>query len=88
MLKIHNDRWNLVECDIKHGELIVQDALFKKKRSFHVPMLVNALVVGQIAFASTSSNKIMQIDLNNAKRRFVSASNLKPEQLQHLFPRN
>ena len=87
MRDTHKDRWKLLECDIKQGELVVQDALFKKKRSFHVPMLVCAIVEGHDAYVSTSSRKVMHIELNSAKRQFISASTLTPEQHQYLFPK-
>ena len=85
MIAIYKNRWSLVECDIKNGELVVMDALFKKERVFHVPHLLNAVVVENFAYVSTSTSKIMRIDLNNARRQFVPASHLDPAQCQALF---
>lgn len=88
MQDIQNVRWKLLECDTKNGEFIVHDALFNKKRAFHVPMLMHSIVEGHHAYVSTSRHKLMQIDLNSTKRQFISPSTLTPEQHQQLFPRD
>ncbi len=71
MNRAQENRWELLGIDNTNSTFIVQDMLFKKPRYFHVPMLTNVVVDDCFAYALTSSRKIMQINLETAKRKFV-----------------
>jgi hypothetical protein len=64
-------RWELLGINVVNGTLLVQDLLFNKPRSFHVPMLTNAKVMDGFAYVATRQGRVMQIDLQTAKRKFV-----------------
>ena len=65
-------RWELIGIDTVNSTFTVQDALFKKPRNFHVPMLTNVVVAEDYAYALTSRRRIMRIHLQTAKRTFVN----------------
>lgn len=84
MLK-DKDRWKLIGFNVGNGSFVVQDNLLNKQRSYHVPMLTNAIVIDRFAYILTLTRKIMRVDLPTAKRQFITPDTIETAEIQAMF---
>lgn len=67
-----NNRWAIANLDTAKGTVTVSDSQLKRKKTYHVPYLSHTIIKDQTLLAATTLNKIMEINLVNGSRRFLS----------------
>lgn len=69
-------RWALISLNVSASTFCVQDNLRNKHRFFYVPFLEKVELVDSTAFIFTSNAKVMQLNLLNNARQFLSTFEL------------
>lgn len=69
-------RWKLQSLNTNTSTFCVKDKLTNKHRFFHVPYLEHVELIGSLAYIFTSSSKVMQLNLDNNGRHFLTAFEL------------
>ncbi len=69
-------RWALINLNTSTSTFCVQDNLTNKHRFFHVPFLENVELVDSSAYIFTSRAKVMQLNLGNNARQFLTTFDL------------
>lgn len=69
-------RWKLKSLNVNTSTFCVKDKLTNKHRFFHVPYLEHVELIGSLAYIFTTSAKVMQLNLDNNGRHFLTAFEL------------
>ena len=70
-------RWELLEFNCWNSKVTIYDCLLKKHIAYYIPNMTKAIIKEHILHVTTSKNKVMQINLANASRRFTQVNQLK-----------
>ena len=66
------NRWTVSSLDSSTFTITISDHLVNRKKTYHIPYMTHAVIKGQLLLVATSFNKIMEINLTNGSRKFVS----------------
>lgn len=69
-------RWALINLNVSTSTFCVKDNLTNKHRFFHVPFLEHVELLDSSAYIFTSNAKVMQLNLVNNARQFLTAFEL------------
>lgn len=67
-----NKRWVITSLDTIKFTVTVIDHHVNRKKTYHVPYLTHAIIKNDHLMIATSFNKIMEINLSNGSRKFVT----------------
>jgi len=66
------NRWTVLSLDTTKFTITISDHLANRKKTYHIPYLTHAVIKDQLLLVATSFNKIMEINLANGARKFIS----------------
>ena len=66
------NRWTVASLDTDKFTITISDHLVNRKKTYHIPYLTHAVIKDHLLLVATTFNKIMEINLSNGSRKFIS----------------